>query len=617
MFRQNQRHADLRALGVDSACEFLLEHQAFIRWYLQSDCGQLVIFGDMGCGKSVASAFLVHELRRKSEHQLPQAKVCYYYCQDDGSGRALQIFSTLILELLKQFVGLGKDFYNWYKEKQASGHIEPAADPTMLATFLERILQSIDRPIFMIIDGLDECDRQSRKQILNLLDKVAHGSARIKTILLSRPSEEIIEQLHQAERIHFVPDTKRDATIASHTVESQLSHLSVDAKLLITDVVSHRAQGSAIWTKMMIELIQIRGHRALGPISDLLENTPASDSLFTLYNALLLRCSSGDLENYDIASTSLRLLSVACRPLSILELAWTTAMATASPNVATIAALSRLVDHHRVLELIHPFINRIDFCDLKKRQVGLVHQSVREFVQICHPSEKHSRQCFSSQGMTVGISNNPCIELVEASMLDVCLRYLVLDDIDCNSLFSAHQMGIDELPQETDLFDETTKPAEYNSNCSWEEWESSMIQYDPAERGFGEFFVYASCHWLEHYGKIETVSLVNLATVEKTCEAGSVRLSNWIEQNRRPGCAIKPRFEFDSSLYDPLSITSLYGSETVFLHLLQSADLDKKEYINNSAAAAADQIQRWGQPARVQLVYKSGHKNQLRNLALR
>lgn len=271
---------------------------------------------------------------------------------------------------------------------------------------------------------------------------------------------------------------------------------------------------------------------------------------FNLYNALLLRRSSGDSENYEIATTSLRLPSVVCKPLSILELAWMVAMATASPKVATIAALSQLVDHHRVLKLIHPFVNRIDFSDVKRSQVGPVHQSVREFVQIHHPSEEHSCKCFSSGGETSCTSGGACVELLEASMLRVCLRCLALDDIGCNSLFSTHQMTIDELPEETYLFAEPTGPAE-TSDCSWEDWESSMIQYDPAERDFGECFVYASSHWLEHYEKIEDISLVNLASVEKVCEASSVRLSNWIEQNRRPGCALKPRFELENSLYDP------------------------------------------------------------------
>lgn len=590
-----------------------MQDQSFLRWYCQPDCHQIVIFGNMGCGKSVASAFLIHELRQKGKHQLPQAKVCYHYCQDDGSGRALYVFSTLILELLKQFAGLAKAFYNWYKGKQASGHFEPAADAAMLASFLENILETIDRPIFIVIDGLDECDRQSRTQILRLLDNVSRKSPRVKTMLVSRPSEEVTGQLSQAARIDFSPDTKRDAIIASYTVEGQLSHLSIDAKSLITEVVSRRAQGSAIWTKMVIELIQIRGHRALGPISDLLEDTSSPQSLFSLYITLLLRCSSDDPENYDIASTALRLLSVARRPLSITELAWTVAMAVASPKVTNITALSRLVDHHRIFECIHPFIHQVDFSDLKKRQVEVVHQSVREFLQIHHASRKQSRQGFLSEEKTGSTpSGSLCPESLEASMLDVCLRYLALDDIGQKQLFSEHQIMIDELPEEVDLFNERTEPVEYNPHCSWEEWESSMIQYDPAERGFGEFFVYASCHWVEHYREISTTSLVNLESIERVCESGSIRLNNWIEQNRRPGCAIKPRFEFESSLYDPLSITSLYGSETMLVALLQSADLDRKEYIPYSVIAAAAQIQRWGEPARLQLLHDSRFGAQLK-----
>lgn len=189
-------------------------------------------------------------------------------------------------------------------------------------------------------------------------------------------------------------------------------------------------------------------------------------------------------------------------------------------------------------------------------------------------------------------------------MLDICLRYLALDEIGRNQLFSVDQMAIEELPQETDLFNESTQPVEYTPHCSWEESEKSMTGYDPSERGFGDFFVYASCYWLEHYGKIDNVSLVNLAGVENICAAKSSRMHNWIEQYRRPGCAIVPRFEFESALYDPLSITSLYGSPSMLLHVLQTADLQGTKYNPNTIVLAADQIKRWGNPARLRILQK-------------
>jgi hypothetical protein len=47
-----------------------------------------------------------------------------------------------------------------------------------------------------------------------------------------------------------------------------------------------------------------------------------------------------------------------------------------------------------------------------------------------------------------------------------------------------------------------------------------MIHYDPTERGFGEFFVYASCHWLEYFGSITVNSLPRLENIEDLCRAG-------------------------------------------------------------------------------------------------
>ncbi|KAM7222112.1 hypothetical protein V8F06_002617 [Rhypophila decipiens] len=126
-----------------------------------------------------------------------------------------------------------------------------------------------------------------------------------------------------------------------------------------------------------------------------------------------------------------------------------------------------------------------------------------------------------------------------------------------------------------------------------------MIHYDPTERGFGELFVYASCHWIEHFGAISANPLLpRLNDIELLCRAGSTRLHNWIAQNCRPDCAIKPRFVFDSTLYDPLSITSLYGSEIMLCRMLEDSDLDENAFLPSPAMGAADQILQWGQWSR-------------------
>lgn len=200
--------------------------------------------------------------------------------------------------------------------------------------------------------------------------------------------------------------------------------------------------------------------------------------------------------------------------------------------------------------------------------------------------------------------------------MDICTRYLLLDDIDNRDLFSAEQVAITELPQEFDLFSDNEEPNHYNRHCTWETWEEDMIRYDPTERGFGEFFVYASSHWLEHFGAITVEPLPSLASIMNLCQVGSIRFRNWTQQkNCRPGYTMTARFRFDSSLYDPLSITSLYGSEAMLRDMLENSDFDKDKFLRNPAMEAADQIFQWGDISRLRILFlddKLGH--QLRNL---
>ncbi|CAN9218360.1 unnamed protein product [Alternaria alternata] len=601
---------DRENLRADEACEFLLKHPSFIEWYRASSTQQLVLYGQMGSGKTVAIAYLVDELNRRDEHQLPRPKVCYYYCRDDDTGQAINILSTLILALLEQLSGLKRTFYDWYKEKQACGILEPATNAKMLGGFLESVLVTLDRLLFIVIDGLDECDSTSRKTLLEYLKRLSNKTPRLKILLSSRPEEGILEQLNQVPRIDIRSDTDRDSVIVRHTVEGRLSYLSTDVKKLVTETLSRRAQGSAIWSKMAIELIEIRKIRALSPMRLFLDEMPLPGQLSDLYDKLLLRNSSNDIENQELATIALKLLAVACRPLSIQELAWAVALAAAQGKINTVAALSQLVDHQRITSLIHPFINRIDFTDTRKRQIQLVHQSVREYVvQKCSRRQAPTTSITSDQSNTYDNSDN-----MEAFVLGICIDYLMLDEIGSTPLFSEEQIAIDELPQDFDLFNDS-EPLEYDRHCTWETWEEDMIRYDPTDRGFGEFFVYASSYWLKHLGALESEPLPPLAKMEILCRAGSIRLDNWINQHCRPGCAIKARFEFFSHLYDPLSITALYGSDRLLCDMLENSTFDDDKYLLSPAICAADQILQWGDLSKLKILFfggKLGH--QLRNL---
>ncbi|KAJ5212655.1 uncharacterized protein N7498_004301 [Penicillium cinerascens] len=604
--RQSELLSEWQGRRANQACQFLLENPNFNNWYNTSESQQLVILGDMGHGKSYAMAFLADKLIQKNKFRLPRPALCQYYCLDKETGKATSVLSALTYSLLNQFQGLRKPFFERYQQAKVSD-LDPVSNTATMENFLQNMLETIDRPVIVVIDGIDECDDDSRNRLLRFLRTVSQTTSGIKVILSARPREEILEQLDDMTRIEMGSDPERDRIIVEKTLEI-LSYLSPELKALVGKKLSERAQGSAIWTRMIIELIKVRHLTTKPAIKKFLEEMSLPEKLSEVYVSLLLRCTSDDGENRQLAVTALKILAVSHRPLSILELSWAVALSLAD-RVTTVEALAELVDHQRVMGFIYPFIALPDYDKLRKPQVRLTHKTVKEWV-LTLPDPKVSSLKETDQIVHVSKS-------LDSFMVDICTKYLLLDDIGNKDLFSEEQAAFAELPQISELSSDDEESLEYDPNCTWESWEDDMARFDPVDRGFGEFFVYASCHWLDHFGCITAEPLPSLASIEKLCQAGSTRLRNWIQQNSRPGCTMMPRFEFDSNLYDPLSITSIYGSVAILIDMLRKSDFGNGKFLQGSAIKAADQILQWGDISRLQILFfddQLGH--QLQNLEL-
>ncbi|GKU06980.1 unnamed protein product [Fusarium langsethiae] len=602
--QQSLRHVDLLSVRADSACEFLLEKPEFKNWYQALDSQQLAILGDTGSGKSVMMGFLIDQLSQRRHHQLPRPLILYHYCQNDETGHALYVLSSLILSLLQQCEGLKKPFFDWYTEDLRSGNFEPSTNVHKLVGFFQRTVEELDRPLFLVVDGLDECDRGSRNLLLKSLQGLSQKTSGLKVVLSSRPWSEILNQLDGVPKIYIDADPERDRIIAEKTVETELAYLDVDVKQLVVERLSSFAQGSAIWTQMTVRAIFKSQYRAYGRIKKFLDNMPLPRDLSKLYAGLFIRCAGEDPEAQNMAATALEILGTARRRLSILELAWAVALGTADPDVTTVAEVAELVDDQSVMAVIQPFVAGIDFSDLKKRQVIVVHQSVKEFILnelvFSRPGLQSVEEFPTAGGKTAA---PPIASKLETKIFNICVRYLLLEEINHVPLFSDEQIAIQELPQDLDLFSDDNDAAAYTTDCSWENWEEGMIRYDPADRGFGELFVYASCHWINHFGSVAAEPLPDLRSVEKLCQANSTRLHNWTSQNSRPDCVVQARFEFDGSLYDPLSITSLYGSDEMLLKMLETSEFESHKFLSNTAMLAADQVLQWGDLCRLRMLF--------------
>jgi hypothetical protein len=209
------------------------------------------------------------------------------------------------------------------------------------------------------------------------------------------------------------------------------------------------------------------------------------------------------------------------------------------------------------------------------------------------------------------------IEILEADSLNMCLKYLLLDEIGQHNLFSGEQIGIIEMPQGDDLFSDSSEPEQYDPTCTWATWEEDMLHYDVSESGLGELFVYASTHWVEHFSAVTAQHLPELWKIETICKKCSRQLENWTRQNCRPNCTLKGQWDFDAKVFDPLVVSSLYGSETMLCNWLEKSRFEKAIHLDETFRKAADQLLTWfqfGDISRIRLLFFARNAgSQLRN----
>lgn len=564
----------------------------------------------MGCGKTYVTAHIIEELTYRKKHQLPCPLICYHYCKNDETGDAVYIYSSLILQLLDQQEGFKVDFMKWYEDTLKSQHLDLAQSPADLGNFFSTCVKILERQLFIVIDGLDECGEESRTDLVNLLGDLSRQTSKLKVFLSSRPQESIENLLHNATQIRWRPSQDRDTIIVDHIVTRYLGDRSSAVRSLVSDRLTELARGNAIWVKLTVELLQKQKKQAVGPVKTFLKNITPPAALSELYAKLFSGVTDNDRENERLVTKALEVLAVARRPLSILELGWVVALNESDLDVQTIDELEDYVDEKRILSLLQPFISLVDFKDVKTSQVRLVHQSLKELILQDIPTYWAIPNTAAEASLNMIHNRQQRHAELEAALLRLCVRYLLFEDFNSKDLFSEEQataQTLEELPgfgTYDDSDGEEQQASLGQGQDSEDNHEIQHIHYDPSERGFGEFFVYASCFWLDHFKVAESRLLPPVSDIVTLSSANSRRLRNWIQQNSRPDCTITPKFIYDSNTLDPLTITALYGPDLYFRKLLEGHNASDTSFLKDSVQETIQQILRSGDIARVCLLFR-------------
>ena len=272
------------------------------------------------------SIFLSEELEHLAE-QSHSTIFMEYFCdnKDDRRNSATAILRGLIYQILKSRSNLFKHIIPDF-EIQGEELFARSSFPSLWRIFRDMLQDPHLGTVYCVLDGLDECDRDSLELLLLKLRSVfvtesgPHKVCRLKMIIVSRDLSDFLpEVLSSFPRITLDPDTDVNINHDIHRfIENKVNELSKLRRYPdqlcahVKDVFKNRAQGTFLWIGIAAQ--ELRQYIAT-EVEGALKSFPRG--LEPLFARMLLQIDPG---RRQVVSRILRWVVVAARPLTVSEL---------------------------------------------------------------------------------------------------------------------------------------------------------------------------------------------------------------------------------------------------------------------------------------------------------
>ncbi|KAJ0123855.1 hypothetical protein J7T55_012326 [Diaporthe amygdali] len=367
---------------------------------------------DAGCGKSVLTSYLINHFQK---HSATGINVCYFFFKDDN------------VEQSDAIVGMSALLYQLYSANQelldvALKHLGVPGTSLKSVSNLWRIFEDSIRKAaassttICLLDGLDECEEKSRKQLLECIERYfmkqldeKDGQHNLKMLVLSRPDNSI--------KIRFdrhVPQEKETGSFTGYPScaivrlrgEDESEAISKDIELVVKDAMGDLAAGGLpldlledverdlitradrtfLWATLIIQLLKDKAIE--GASRREMDAILRSRDIYSIYTALLKSKVGAASAAKAKARKMLSLILGAMRTLTVDELNIALAI---KPDHDTFAeSTSGRRPSSRTFQsveykIVYPSENHIKsvcghFVRIIHHKVYLVHQTAREFL---------------------------------------------------------------------------------------------------------------------------------------------------------------------------------------------------------------------------------------------
>ncbi|ETS79015.1 hypothetical protein PFICI_08868 [Pestalotiopsis fici W106-1] len=251
---------------VPGTCEWVLSHGMWRQWDAAPDSCLLWITADAGCGKSVIAKFIVEHLLTQSRESLAPRNICHFFFKEglDDQDNAASAVSNLLHQIYSAQSSLIKHAMKRYTTMSLSTF---KAFPTLWSIFLDTVNDPDLNATIMVLDGFDECEKGSLKQMSKALasyfDRAALQAmmdSKLKVILLSRPDNTIQQTLQlwgrQESRISHAPMQQQQQPLYKLRLMAEDESLAIarDITRFAKDKIGAWGQSSALSEDVLQQL---------------------------------------------------------------------------------------------------------------------------------------------------------------------------------------------------------------------------------------------------------------------------------------------------------------------------------------------------------------------------
>ncbi|KAH8992312.1 hypothetical protein EDB86DRAFT_2759314, partial [Lactarius hatsudake] len=374
------------------ACD--LHHGGTAQWFFQGSMfgewkstGSLLwIYGKPGSGKTILCSAIVQDIISLSEAGLASVAYFYFDFRDLDKQHIRNLLPSLLIQLSSQS-DPRRDILSRLYLAHDNGEKKPRV--SVMTQCLRDMLTITDqRPIYVILDALDECPNSSgipspREQVVALVkDLVDLRLPHLHICITSRPEFDIRATLGplalHSVSLHDQSGQKQDIVDYVHSVvysdsETMMKKWREADKKMVVDALSEKADGMFRWVFCQLETL-----RQCLPQSVRRTLNELPESLDETYERVMMEIKKA---NQVHAYRMLQCLTVAVRPLSVAELAELLAFDfdVAKDGIPELNSDWRWEDHEQaVLSTCSSLITVVP--DEESPVVQFSHFSVKEFL---------------------------------------------------------------------------------------------------------------------------------------------------------------------------------------------------------------------------------------------